>query len=99
MCDKYVLHATVRLKTVYPDAAASEFVRFMAHENGYPCDLIDIHKVNEDTYDVKVDIPFDVWDDEDPEEVALTIIETHLDANGEPWLIGDDITEGVSDES
>lgn len=98
MPESYVLHATVRLKTMFPDEAASEFVRFMAHESGYACDLVNIHQVNDTTYDLKVDIPFDVWDDEDPEEVALSIIESHLDAEGDPWLIGDDITEGVNNE-
>jgi hypothetical protein len=83
---------------MFPDEASRDFTRFMAHENGYPCNLVDIQKVNDTLYDLKVDIPFDVWEDEDPEEVALSIIETHLDADGDPWMIGDDITEGVPDE-
>lgn len=100
MPESYVLAATVRFNTMFPDEAGAEFVRYMAHESGFPCDLIEKYEVNPTLWDIKIEIPFDVWDDEDPEEVALNIIESHLDADGNPLMIADEIycNTGVDDE-
>jgi hypothetical protein len=98
MPESFTLHVSVFLDGENPEALAQQFAKHMQRENGYPVEIIDWEQVDDHKYRVSADIAYDVWDDEDPEEVALSIIESVLDADGNPVMVADDITERDDNE-
>lgn len=70
----------------------------MGKRAGYPVDVVD-HDVDGDGHTrIYVDVPFDTFDDEDVENVSLSVIEDLQ--YYVPWdVIGDNISERNFDEA